>query len=210
MVRRKKITMIASLFFITVGVALAGYSVFQILQGNKEQTKSLAKAEKIIEQVKTQDEKKSEIIVPSFDFAKGEEVGILEVPKLNEKLPIIQGTDEEELRKGVGHYDGTAYPTQKDQIVLSGHRDTVFRRFDQLAIGDLFIVRMPYGNYIYEIVDTKIVDADDRTIIVPTSPKEVLTVTTCYPFTYVGNAPDRYIITAKPVDGTNKSKLSTL
>ena len=140
--------------------------------------------------------------VSAKDFTpdNGKTVGLLSIPKLDEDLPIIEGTHEDELAQGVGHYAGTAYPFQNDQIVLSGHRDTVFRRMGELELGDILTVQMEYGERSYEIVETQIVDADDRTIIVPTAPDEVLTVTTCYPFSFIGSAPDRYIITALPID----------
>src|SRR5690606_9435267 len=135
-----------------------------------------------------------------FHFAVGDTIGLLYIPKLGRDLPIIEGTNPEELERGVGHYLGTALPGQKDQIVLSGHRDTVFRNFDQLAIGDTFVLKLPYGTFEYEIFDTEIVSADDTTVIRSTAPEEILTVTTCYPFYFIGNAPDRFIFYAKPVD----------
>src|SRR5690625_4272257 len=191
--------MIVGLFFVING----GY---QIIKTNKAQSENLAAAKSIINNQKSKqsldsDEKNSAIdIATNFKPSQGETVGILSIPRLDAELPIIEGTHEDELAQGVGHYKGTAYPLQNDQIVLSGHRDTVFRRMGELEIGDILTVEMEYGERSYEIVDTKIVDADDRTIIVPTAPDEVLTVTTCYPFTFIGSAPDRYIITALPID----------
>ncbi len=125
-------------------------------------------------------------------------VGMLVIPQIDGNLPIIEGTNEDDLKKGVGHYSGTGFPLDNEQIMLSGHRDTVFRRLGELKLGDVLTVKMPYGSFDYEIVNTKIVGADDRTIIVPHD-EETLTVSTCYPFRYIGNAPDRYIIDAKPV-----------
>lgn len=186
-----------SFLLIIAGVLLLGFGGYQYFQMEKSQSESLAKAKERIES--NRDVKRKDIDEP-FQAETGEEVGILHIPKLESDLPIIEGTDEDELAKGVGHYAGTAYPSENDQIVLSGHRDTVFRRMGELELGDLLTVQMPYGDFSYEIVETKIVDADDLTIIVPTAPDEVLTVSTCYPFTFVGSAPDRYIITAIPVD----------
>ncbi len=186
-----------SFLLIIAGVLLLGFGGYQYFQMEKSQSESLAKAKERIES--NRDVKREDIDEP-FQAETGEEVGILHIPKLESDLPIIEGTDEDELAKGVGHYAGTAYPSENDQIVLSGHRDTVFRRMGELELGDLLTVQMPYGDFSYEIVETKIVDADDLTIIVPTAPDEVLTVSTCYPFTFVGSAPDRYIITAIPVD----------
>lgn len=131
-----------------------------------------------------------------------EVIGKLAIPKLETELPIIEGTDEEMLARGVGHYGGTAFPSDDEQIVLSGHRDTVFRNFDRLAVGDRFVVKLPYGEFEYEIRSTDIVDKDDTTVI-RSMGTEVLVVTTCYPFRYIGDAPERFIVYAYPVDGEN-------
>ncbi|WP_077619705.1 class D sortase [Bacillus sinesaloumensis] len=187
-----------ALLFIIGGLSLTGYSIFQIWDSNQAQKDALVQAEELISSPPANEQIDKEIVIPTYE--KGDTMGVLEVPKLGKSMPIIEGTDEEELEVGVGHYTGTALPTQNDQIVLSGHRDTVFRRFDELEIGDTFVVKLEYGEFTYEIVDTKIVDADDRTIIKSTAPNEELVVTTCYPFGYIGNAPDRFIFYAKMVD----------
>ncbi|MFD1039942.1 class D sortase [Virgibacillus byunsanensis] len=191
--------LLAGLTFLFIG----GY---QWLKLESSQKNSLAEARDLLDKegksVTNSDETSSNSETnraTTFSPSTGETAGILHIPKLNEDLPIVEGTDENELAKGVGHYQGTAYPLQNDQIVLSGHRDTVFRRMGELELGDILTVQLPYGDFSYEIVETKIVDADDRSVIVPTAPDEVLTLTTCYPFTFVGDAPDRYIISALPV-----------
>ncbi|SHF89697.1 class D sortase [Ornithinibacillus halophilus] len=198
-----------SILLIIAGLCFLGFGGFQLVKSNLDQNKSLAEAQSLLEESKkstkqkpnlrTDDSTETQLSSEDFYPSEGETVGILHIPRLESDLPIIEGTHEDELAKGVGHYAGTAYPQQSDQIVLSGHRDTVFRRMGELELGDILTVQLPYGDFSYEIVETKIVDADDRTVIVPTAPDEVLTVTTCYPFSYVGNAPDRYIITALPV-----------
>ncbi|MED3655032.1 class D sortase [Heyndrickxia sporothermodurans] len=125
-------------------------------------------------------------------------LGILEVPTLNAELPIVEGTTDEQLKKGVGHFSKSALPGGNDQIVLSGHRDTVFRRFGELKEGDPLIVTYQGEIFTYIVERTKVVDAEDRTIIHSTAPKEELVLTTCYPFHFIGNAPNRYIIYAYP------------
>ena len=115
-------------------------------------------------------------------------------------MPIVEGTDPDELKEGVGHYKGSYYPNENGQIVLSGHRDTVFRKIGELEIGDTLEIQLPYGEFSYEIAHTKIVDADDTSIITLQNDNEELVLTTCYPFSYIGNAPDRYIIYAKKLE----------
>ncbi|MDE5413819.1 class D sortase [Alkalihalobacterium chitinilyticum] len=187
-----------SYIFIIAGLGLLLFGGYQYWQTQSAQKASLTSAYELLKTSETADNVRPTI--DDFNPEVGETVGILSIPAIHAELPIVEGTDEDELEKGVGHYKGTAWPTQNDQIVLSGHRDTVFRRMGDLEIGDQFIIKLPYGEFAYEIEGTKIVDADDRTIIGSTAPDEVLVVTTCYPFSYVGSAPDRYIIYAKPID----------
>src|SRR5690625_556342 len=187
-----------SFLFIIIGISIISYSIFQLVQSNMKQNESLAKAKEFI-QLNNNDVERSTPIDDLFSPKTGDTVGILDIEKIDAELPIVEGTDEDELEIGVGHYKDTVYPTQNDQILLSGHRDTVFRRMGELEIGDTMTIKLPYGDFTYEIYETFIVDADDTTVIKSTAPDEVLTVSTCYPFQYVGSAPDRYIINAKPI-----------
>lgn len=123
--------------------------------------------------------------------------GELIIPKLESVLPIIEGTDPEQLEKGVGHYAKSVLPGENDNSVLSGHRDTVFRKVGSLKKGDKLITKTSAGIFTYEIQKTWIVDDDDRTVIVSHKGNQILTLTTCYPFDYVGSAPQRYIIQAR-------------
>ena len=134
------------------------------------------------------------VLYPEYP-AVGDRVGSLLIPALDQELPIIEGTGADELKEGVGHFAESVLPGEKDNCVLSGHRDTVFRELGKLKIGDLLITRTSAGTYTYEIERIRIVDADDRTVIVPAD-HAVLTVSTCYPFRYVGDAPERYILVA--------------
>ncbi len=130
--------------------------------------------------------------------AEGDSVGTLYIPALDQTLPIVEGTGDQELKEGVGHYAQSVLPGESDNCVLSGHRDTLFSGLEALQIGDELIVQTAAGTFAYRIGNIRIVDKDDRTVIVPTD-HAVLTLSTCYPFNYVGSAPDRYIISADAV-----------
>jgi sortase A len=132
---------------------------------------------------------------PILHPAAGDNIGTLTIPVLEQKFPIIEGTGTEELKRGVGHFIQSVLPGEKDNCVLSGHRDTVFTKLGKLVIGDQLIVETSAGAFTYEIKNIRIVDKDDKTVIVPFD-HAVLTVTTCYPFDYNGSAPDRYILIA--------------
>ncbi|SEN47484.1 class D sortase [Lihuaxuella thermophila] len=131
----------------------------------------------------------------------GQRIGELAIPRLGAILPIVQGTDDEALKKGVGLYQGygTVKPDHTGHVVLSGHRDTVFRKVGELKKGDRLYVNYNGYIYTYQIRKTWITDAEDRTVIVPIN-RPVLSLTTCYPFDYLGSAPDRYIIRAELIE----------
>lgn len=126
---------------------------------------------------------------------KGQTFGSLSIPVLKQTFPIVEGTGTAELKKGVGHMLRTAMPGEPDNCVLSGHRDTVFSRLGRLKKGQQLIVQTAGGTFTYQISRIRIVDKNDRTVVVPAD-HAVLTVSTCYPFDYVGDAPRRYVLSA--------------
>lgn len=132
----------------------------------------------------------------------GEKIGILTIPKLDRSIPIYQGTDEEILKKGVGHYARSVLPGNNNNAVLSGHRDTVFRGLGKVGKHDTLIVTTKSGEFLYKVKKVRIVDKNDRTVIVP-KPKSTLTVTTCYPFSFIGDAPKRYVLVAELLTKSN-------
>jgi sortase A len=139
--------------------------------------------------------------VPTLKKPKvGDVIGSLSIPRIKSTIAIIEGTGSKELKRGVGHYVGSVIPGVSDNSVLAGHRDSVFRRLGEVKIGDLVTVKNDYGTFVYEVHKIRIVKANDRTVIVP-SKEAILTLSTCYPFRFIGSAPKRYIVQAGLVIG---------
>ncbi|WP_221564993.1 class D sortase [Alkalihalobacillus sp. TS-13] len=136
---------------------------------------------------------------------KGERIGELVIPKLEASLPIYHGTDEDELENGVGHFAGSVLPGENDNAVLAGHRDTVFRKLGEVGVNDILIVKTSAGEFTYKVSKVRIVDEDDRTVIVP-KPRATLTVSTCYPFDFIGAAPERYVLIAELKRNSSRSR----
>lgn len=126
---------------------------------------------------------------------KGERLGKLYIPKLKIAIPIFHGTTSGELQKGVGHVIGTAFPGESNNSVLTGHRDTVFRQLGNVTEGDILKVESGTLIYTYKVRKVRVVGEDDLTVIVPKR-KATLTISTCYPFTYIGPAKQRYVLVA--------------
>lgn len=140
-------------------------------------------------------EEKSKPEEKEYTYAKGDRVGELIVPKLERIYEVYWGTDPDTLEQGVGYHDSkfTTPPDGMQHTVLSGHRDTVFQELGLLEDGDRLYMKFEGNVYEYQIRKIWITDAEDRTVIIE---KDVptLTLTTCYPFSFLGAAPDRYII----------------
>ncbi|SFI88933.1 class D sortase [Thermoflavimicrobium dichotomicum] len=182
---------------VVCGVAYASYSAisyYQKLDVVKEIDPTPKASAHASAQAKEKTNQNSWVIYSAKERPiKGEHFADLVIPRLKAQMPVIEGTDEDELAQGVGHYAGSVLPGEPDNAVLSGHRDTIFRKIGQLKPGDELHVKTSRGTFVYVIDKTWITHADDRTVIVPHD-QPTLTLTTCYPFYYIGPAPKRYII----------------
>ncbi|QKG85650.1 class D sortase [Kroppenstedtia pulmonis] len=126
----------------------------------------------------------------------GDSLGSLIVPKLNARIPLVEGHHSPQLAKGVGHYLDTAFPGETGHSVLAGHRETTFKQIGEIKKGDHLIVTNAEGTFTYSVRNMWITKAEDRTVIVPKE-KPILTLITCYPFDMIGSAPERYIVEAE-------------
>ncbi len=126
-------------------------------------------------------------------------IGLIEIPRLGLSSIVIEGTTGLVLRRAVGHIQGTAFPGEEGNVGLSGHRDTFFRQLRDIQLDDQITLTTPRGGYQYSVVSTQIVDPSDVTVLAADGDNEILTLVTCYPFSYVGPAPQRFIVRAEKV-----------
>ena len=130
--------------------------------------------------------------------AAGGLIGRIEIPRLLLSAVVVEGIGKTTLRRAVGHIPGTALPGEPGNVCLTGHRDTFFRPLKDLKIKDEIQVSTLEGNFNYEVESLRVVEPDNVGVLAP-SGKNVLTLVTCYPFYYVGPAPQRWIVRAKQV-----------
>ncbi len=130
-------------------------------------------------------------------LAIGAPVAHLVIPSIGLDEIVLEGVDGAELNAGPGHVPGSALPGDPGNAVVSAHRDRHFRRFDDLEIGDTITTETPSNRTTWRIVSRKVIDKDAPALF--RTPDATLTLTTCWPIRYLGSAPDRLIITAKPI-----------
>ena len=125
----------------------------------------------------------------------GSTIGRIEIPRLGVSEIVRAGSDARTLRLAVGHIPGTAYPGDPGNVGLAGHRDTFFRKLRNIHPDDVIRISTVDGTYSYRVERTVIVNPADVWVLDPVD-HDVLTLITCYPFTYVGSAPQRFVVRA--------------
>jgi sortase A len=131
--------------------------------------------------------------------SRGELIGRVDIPRLQVSAAVAEGDDEKTLRKAVGHLPDTPLPWhRRGNVALAAHRDGLFRRLEGIQLDDEVRVVTPRGDYLYRVRRTRIVEPDDVWVIAQTK-TPTITLITCYPFSFVGNAPQRFVVQAELV-----------
>jgi sortase A len=120
-------------------------------------------------------------------------IGRMEIPRLGISTIVMEGTTNATLRHALGHIAGTALPGMSGNVGISGHRDTFFRPLRHVEANDVITLTTTSATYRYRVLTTEIVSPDDVAVLTPTT-GETLTLVTCYPFYFVGPAPQRFIV----------------
>lgn len=130
-------------------------------------------------------------------------LAVLRISKVELEVPVLEGTDDLTLNRGVGHIAGTARPGEDGNIGIAGHRDGFFRALKDIGPGDTIELLTPLGTATYKVDQIVLVNPKDVSVLQPRLTGS-LTLVTCYPFYFIGSAPQRYIVQASITnsDGT--------
>lgn len=128
--------------------------------------------------------------------AEGIPEAVLRIPSLKLVVPVFEGTSEENLNRGAGRIEGTAHIGELGNVGIAAHRDGFFRVLKDVRVGSLLELDRLEGTDTYRIVATTVVDPSDVSVLAATS-KHSITLVTCYPFYFVGSAPQRFIVHAE-------------
>lgn len=127
----------------------------------------------------------------------GSPVARLLIPKIHLDEIVLEGVDDDALNGGPGHFPGSPFPGQAGNSIVSAHRDRHFKSLGSLAVGDTVVTQSGSLTTTWVITKRRVVDKD-LPVLFPAK-TATLTLTTCWPIQYLGTAPDRLILTAKPV-----------
>src|SRR5882724_9536436 len=136
--------------------------------------------------------------VPAPPVRRGDVIGELEIPRLQLSVMVFEGDDAGILRQGAGHIPATALPPGSGNIGIAAHRDTYFRPLCLIRVNDVIEMKTPAGESRYAVTETKVVRPSDIGVLAR-APGRDLTLVTCYPFYYIGSAPERFIVHARKI-----------
>jgi sortase A len=125
----------------------------------------------------------------------GAPLAVLRIGNVNMRVPVFEGTDELTLNRGAGWIPGTARPGQAGNIGIAGHRDGFFRCLKDVAPGDTIELTTMERTDEYTVDQIEIVKPDDVGVLRPRGIRS-LTLITCYPFYFIGSAPQRFVLQA--------------
>ena len=125
----------------------------------------------------------------------GEPIGTLEIARVGLAGVVIEGDSDAVLDRAIGHLPDTPLPWKDGNSALAAHRDTIFRPLKGVRLGDVLRLKTPHGDFDYRVTETLIVKPDEVWVLDPT-PVTTLTLISCWPFNYIGHAPERFIVRA--------------
>jgi len=138
------------------------------------------------------------VIPLRLSVREGSPLSRLDIPRLGISVVVVEGVTTRDLRLGLGHVPGTAFPDEFGNVGIAGHRDTFLRQLRKIHPHDLITLTTLAGSYQYSVDWTRVVRPRDVAVLDPVE-EPILTIVTCYPFYWVGSAPERFIVRAKQV-----------
>jgi sortase A len=129
---------------------------------------------------------------------------VLRISAIKLVVPVFEGTSDQNLNRGAGRIEGTARIGEPGNVGIAAHRDGFFRVLKDVRVGDTLVLEQVASTETYRVVETRIVEPSEVSVLQPTSARSV-TLVTCYPFYYVGSAPKRFIVHAQIATRVAKS-----
>jgi len=175
----------AARVLLAAGLVALGYAAYVVIDARAYQAVAHQRFERA---------RNTASAVPTL--VEGGSIGEIRIPRLGFTAIVVQGDSATILQRAVGHLADTALPGGAGNVVLAGHRDTFFRPLKHLHIGDAITLTTRNGDFQYLVETTFVVPPSDLEVIQPTN-RHMLTLITCFPFSYIGPAPNRFIVRAR-------------
>lgn len=219
--KKKKILLFISMLLIVSAFLLISYSLYLIIGSHMRENERMSEWDQLLAQESYSSQpSSSSISITSSQVTSGSQAaltptktiypqntykpelfGLITFPSLNNrKVVIVNGISNRDLRGAAGHAKNSVLPGEIGNCVVFGHRDGVFRGFKNLKIGDIIVFKTLKWEVKYKIISMTIEKPKAEVISRKYYDRSILTLITCYPFNYVGAAPNRYVVVSELVE----------
>jgi sortase A len=192
---RSSVLRLAQWFFLGAGLFMLMYAGGTAAYAGIYQRYQSRKLDKQVTAAKVS---KPTIVEVPVDLAEGDVLGKLVISRIGVSVVVLQGVEETTLILGAGHVPGTPLPGVEGNVAIAGHRDTFFRKLEGITPGDTIQFATLHRSYEYVVDSSEIVPPED-TRPMESRGRQELTLITCFPFYFVGSAPNRFIVHAHPI-----------
>jgi len=187
----RRATRLATWVLLATGLIALGYAAYVVADAHAYQA---------TERTRFEQARNNAVVVPPSNtvtaLPEGEVIGEIQIRRLGLTAVVAQGESAATLQRAVGHLSDTALPGELGNVVLAGHRDTFFRPLKGVRPGDAITLKTQEGDFEYLVESSAVVRPSNIQVLEPTGGR-TLTLITCFPFSYVGSAPDRFIVRAR-------------
>jgi sortase A len=187
---RGSVILVTSWILMIGGILLLAYAGYVVTEASAYQTIEIRRFEY------------SKLPAQRRILAEGEVIGEIAVARLGLKAIVVQGDSPRILRRAVGHISETALPGEFGNVALAAHRDTFFHPLREIRPGDIVTLNIPGQQFRYEVDSTSVVSPSESGVLQHSSRRE-LTLITCFPFGYVGPAPNRFVVHAREIGSSH-------
>lgn len=194
-------------FFLTIGTVMLGYCGFMLLDAKlfqSYQSWRFQQAVQVSQPLASSVALLSAPVDAGFEPAEsktipgreGAALGRIEISRIGLSAMIMEGIDDKTLRRAVGHFPGTELPGHQGNFVIAGHRDTFFRPLRKIRLDDEITLTTLHGSYRYRVDSTRVTQPEDISALDNSDDASMMTLVTCFPFEFVGHAPQRFVVRA--------------
>lgn len=184
--------------FFVLGILTLGYVSYALLDARLYQAEQARRFDQTLKETKVVRIESTAVPDKEIPVREGDPLGRIEITRVGLKAMVQEGIDEKTLRHAVGHIPGTSLPGQRGNVALAGHRDTFFRGLRNVRQDDEIILTTLNGSHSYRVKSTRVVEPE-ATEVLNAADEDILTLVTCYPFNFIGSAPQRFIVRAQKI-----------
>jgi sortase A len=192
----RRATRVVAWLLILAGLVEIAYAAYVVADARAYQATEHHRLESTRQQASALSERDPLFLSTARPVAEGAAIGEIRIPRLGLMAIVAEGESTRVLQRAIGHLADTALPGESGNVVLAGHRDTLFRSLKWIRIGDAIALNTQYGDFEYVVEWTTVVGPEEVDVV-QSAGRSTLTLITCFPFSYVGPAPERFVVRAR-------------